>query len=82
MTLNSKHRTEKLKAKNQKYGNTKNENIEKRKPGFTKRRGTKCRLMLTSTEQNNDPTRIMHKVQFRSSFNDMYSIYLVSFFDI
>ena len=45
MTLNSKHRIEKLKTKNQRYRNTKNQNTERRKPSFTKRIGAKCRLI-------------------------------------
>ena len=40
----------------------------RRKPSFTKRLGRKCRLILTRIEENNDHTRIMHKIQFRSSF--------------
>ena len=59
MTLHSKHRAEKLKTENQRYTNTKNQNSERQKPSFTK----------THTEQNNDHTRIMHKIKFRSSFN-------------
>ena len=42
MTLNSKHRTEKIKAKYQKNRNIKNQNTER--PSFTKRTGRKCRL--------------------------------------
>ena len=56
MTLNSKHRTEKLKTKNQRYRNTKNQNAERRKPSFIKRIGRKCRLILTRIEKNNDHT--------------------------
>ena len=41
---------------------------KRRKPSFTKRIGRKCRLIQTRTEQNNDHTRMMHKIQFRSSF--------------
>ena len=44
MTLNSKHRTEKLKIKNQRYRNTKNQNTERRTPTFTKKINRKCRL--------------------------------------
>ena len=69
MTSNSKHRTEKLKPKKQRYRNTKMQNTERRKPSFTERIGTKFRLVLTRTEQNNDHMRIMHKIQFRSYFN-------------
>ena len=47
------------------------QNPERRKPSFTKRIGRKCRLIKTLTEQNNDHTQIMHKIQFRSSFNDI-----------
>ena len=36
MTMNSKHRTEKLKTKNQRYINTKNQNTEGTKPSFIK----------------------------------------------
>ena len=36
MILNSKHRTEKLKTKNQRYKNTKNQNTARQKPSFTK----------------------------------------------
>ena len=43
MTLNSKHRTEKLKTKNQRNRNMKNQDTE-RKPSFTKRTIRKCRL--------------------------------------
>ena len=64
MTLNSKHGTEKLKTKNQRNRNMKNQNAERRKPSFTKRTDRKCRL----TEQNADHMRIMHKIQFLSSF--------------
>ena len=45
MTLNSKHRTEKVKNKNQRNRNMKNKNTERRKPSFTKRMGRKCRLI-------------------------------------
>ena len=65
MTLNSKHRTEKLKTKNHRYRNTKNQNTERRKPSFTKWIGRKCRLILTRTEKNNEHARIMYKIQFR-----------------
>ena len=41
MTLNSKHRAEKLKPKDQRYRNTENQNIERRKSSFTKRIGRK-----------------------------------------
>ena len=51
MDLNSKHRTEKLKIKNQKYRNRKKQNSERQKPRFTKRIGRKCRLISTFTEQ-------------------------------
>ena len=40
----------------------------KAKDWVSKRKGRKCRLALTRIEQNNDHTRIMHKIQFRSSF--------------
>ena len=48
--------------------NTKNQNTERQKPIFTKRISRKCKLTLTRTEQNNNHKRIMHKMQFRSSF--------------
>ena len=68
MTLNSKHRTEKIKTKNQRNRNIKTKTQRRRKPCFTKRIGRKCRPIQTRTEQNNDYMRIMHKIQFRSSF--------------
>ena len=68
MTLNSKHRTEKIKTKNQRNRNVKTKTQRRRKPCFTKRIGRKCRPIQTRTEQNNDYTRIMHKIQFRCSF--------------
>ena len=43
MTLNSKHRPEKMKTKNQRYRNMENQNTERRKPSFTKRIGKKCK---------------------------------------
>ena len=70
MTLNSKYRTQKIKSKNQRYRNMKNQNTERRKPGITNRIGRECRIIYTRTEQNNDHTRIMHKIQFRSSFKE------------
>ena len=70
MTLNSKHRTQKIKSKNQRYRNMKNQNTERRKPSITNRIGSKCRIIYTRTEQNNDNTQIMHKIQFRSSFKE------------
>ena len=54
-TLNSKHRTKKLKTKIQRYRNTKNQNTERRKSSFTKRIGRKCRR----EEKNNGHTRII-----------------------
>ena len=69
MTLNSKCRIQKIKNKNQKNRNMKKQNTERRKPTLTKRIGRKCRLIKTRTEQNNDHTQIIHKIQFRSSFN-------------
>ena len=42
MMLNSKHRTEKTKSKNQINRNMKNQNTERRKPSFTGRIGRKC----------------------------------------
>ena len=39
MTQNSKHRTEKIKTKNQRNRNMKNQNTERRKASFTKRIG-------------------------------------------
>ena len=47
MTLNSKHRTEKKKAKNQRNRNMKNQDTERRKPSFNKRIGRKCRIMTS-----------------------------------
>ena len=44
MSLNSKHRTEKLKIKNERYKNPKNQNTERRKHSFTKRLRRKCRI--------------------------------------
>ena len=38
---------------------------------FTKRIGRKWRLMQTRALQNTDYTRIIHKIQFRSSFNKL-----------
>ena len=66
-----KHRTEKLKTKNKRYRNTIDQNSERLKPSFSKGIGRKCRLISTRTEQNNDHTRIMHKIQFRSSFKQI-----------
>ena len=68
MTLSLKHRTEKLKTKNGRYRNSKNQNSEILKLSFSKRIDRKCRLISTRTEQNNNHTRIMHKIQFPSSF--------------
>ena len=45
MTLNSKYKTEKLKAENKRYRNTKNQNPEKLKPSFSKRIGRKWRFI-------------------------------------
>ena len=45
MTLNSKHRTEKIKTKNQRNRSMKSQNTERRKPRFTKRMGRNCRLL-------------------------------------
>ena len=51
----------------------KNKNTKKKNPTFPKKKkkkiGTECRLTYTHTEQNNDHARIIHKIQFRSSFN-------------
>ena len=44
MTLNSKRRTEKLKTKNKRYRNTKNQNPQRLKPDFSKRISRKFRL--------------------------------------
>ena len=57
-----------IKTKNQNR-NMKSQNSERRKPSFTNRICRKYRLIWTRTEQNNDHTRIIHKIQFRSSFN-------------
>ena len=45
MTLNSKHRTEKLKSKNKRNRNIKNQNIERRKIVLAKEWVKKCRLI-------------------------------------
>ena len=45
VTLNLKYRTEKLKTKNRKNRNMKNQITERRKPSFTKRIARKCRLI-------------------------------------
>ena len=37
MTLNSKHRADKIKAKTQRNSNMKYQNTERRKPSFTKK---------------------------------------------
>ena len=74
MTLNSKHRKEKLSTKNQRYKNAKNQNTERRKPSFTKRIGRECRLTHTLTEQITDHTRIIHKIQFCSFFKEVSNI--------
>ena len=42
MTLNSKHRTKKLKTKNQRYRNAKNQNTKREEPSFSKRIDIKC----------------------------------------
>ena len=52
--MNSKHRTEKIKNKNQRNINMKNQNTERWKPSFTRRIGGKCRIIYTRTEENND----------------------------
>ena len=72
MTLNSKHRTEKLNTKNKRYRNTKKQNPERFKPSISNRIGRKCRLISTRPTQNNDHTQIIHKIQFRSSFKNEY----------
>ena len=41
MALNSKHGTEKLKTKSQRYKNMKKQNTERRKPSLTKKTGRK-----------------------------------------
>ena len=64
MTLNSKHKTEKLKTKSKIYRNTKKQNSERLKFSFSKRLGRKCRLTSTRTEQNNDHTRKLYKYSF------------------
>ena len=71
ITLNSKHKAEKLKTKSKTCRNTKKQNSEKLKFSFSKRLGRKCRLTSTRTEQNNDHTRKMYKIQFRSSFKEI-----------
>ena len=47
MTLSSKHGTEKLKTKNQRYRSTKNQNTEREKPSFTKKNRQKMHLYKT-----------------------------------
>ena len=44
MTLNSKHRTERLKTKNKRDRYTKNQNPKRLKSSFNKRIGRKCNL--------------------------------------
>ena len=78
MALNWKYITEKLKTKNKRYRNTKKQNTKRRKPIFTKRIGRKCRLLQTGTEQNNDHTRTMHKIQFYTFFKFRYQEILPS----
>ena len=71
MTLNSNYRLEKIKTENQRNRKMKKEtpkNTERQKPSFSKKIGRKCRLLQTRTERNNDHTRVMHSIQFRSSF--------------
>ena len=46
MTLNSKHRTEKIKSKNQRNRNMKSQNTERRKPSLTRRIGRKYKPVL------------------------------------
>ena len=74
MKLNSKDRTEIIKTKNQNR-NMKSQNSERRKPSFTNRICRKYRLIWTRTEQNNDHTRIIHKIQFHSSFKTSLNVY-------
>ena len=64
MTSNLKQRTEKLKAENQRYRNTKNQNTERPKTYIYQKNSKKVQ-----TKQNNDHPQIMRKIQFRSSFN-------------
>ena len=45
ITLNSKHRTEKIKTENQRNRNIKNQNTGRRKPSFTKRIDKPVRLI-------------------------------------
>ena len=45
MKLNLKNRTEIIKTKNQRNRNMNRQKTEKRKPGFTKGIGRKCRLI-------------------------------------
>ena len=47
ITMNSKHRPEKLKTKNHRNRNMKNQNTQRRKLSFTKRIGRKCRLLIS-----------------------------------
>ena len=52
----------KIKAKKLRYGNMKNQNTERWKPSFPKKIGRKYRPIWNRIEQNNDHTRIMHKM--------------------
>ena len=67
ITLNTKHRTEKLKTNKQRYKNTQNQNTDRRKSSFTKTMCRKCRLYKTCIEQNSNHTQKMNKIPFRSS---------------
>ena len=80
IALNSKHRTEKLKAKNQRYRNTKNQNTERRKPKLTERKGKRFKLISSRTEQINDHTWTIHKMQFRGSFKESITVKRVALY--
>ena len=57
-----KTQNKKIIAKNQRYTNMKVQNTERRKPSFIKIIDRKYRLTETRTEQNNNHTKIMHKI--------------------
>ena len=51
MTLNSKHGTNKIKAKNQRYRNMKNQNTERQKPSFPKEQIENANLYKTALDK-------------------------------
>ena len=68
MTLNSKHGAKKLKTKKPKIQKHEKPKHKKTKTQFYKKNRQKMQTYINRTEQNNDYTRIMHKIQFHSSF--------------